>query len=443
MPHPRPFHTLEADFLASRDTPRAALERQLDLVQDMDGSVRAFRVVDIAGARKAADMASARWKAGKPLSNIDGMVIGVKDIIDVAGFSTRMNSPIFENASAALQDAPCVEAARRNGAIIFGKTETAEFASGSSAPTRNPHDLERSPGGSSSGSGAAVGAGMVAGAFGTQTQGSILRPASYCGAVGYKPSFGMLPLNGVHPVSGSHDHLGVLAASVSDAWNLFRAVSEAYPNAGNSGPMGAILPARPSRVAVLRLAAFEELNPASQEAFDNAVSRISRAGVVVDCSTSVDQPGRVAQLVDRIYDASIGMMGWDMRWPYGGYALRWPGQLGEKITSLLARADNTTPQDYRGWIVLRRSVQAEVERLRTEYDAILMPAASGPAPKGLGFSGSRSFQVPWTFIGAPAWTIPGLNVSGLPFGMQIAGFMGEDGALAHHAAWLEGLLAQH
>lgn len=441
MPKLRPFGVLLPDIRASRDTPRAALERHLDLVQGADASVCAFRELDIENARAAADAASARWQACAPLSKIDGMVVGVKDIIDVAGVVTRMNSPIFERASPALQDAPCVDAARRGGAIILGKTETAEFACGNSAPTRNPHDLDRSPGGSSSGSGAAVGAGMVSAAFGTQTQGSIIRPASYCGAVGYKPSFGVLPLEGIHSVSRSHDHLGVISASVADAWNLICAVSEAYPSSGSNGFKAATDPKRPARIAVLRLAAFEELDPASLDAFDGTVSRISEAGVAVDCSTMGAQPGRVVDILDQIYDASIGMMGWDMRWPYRGYAAHWPGQLGEKITGLLARADQTTPTEYQDWLALRRSAQAAVEALRTTYDAVLMPAASGPAPKGLQFSGSRSFQVPWTFIGAPTWSIPGLSVAGLPLGMQIAGFAGQDAALVHHAAWLEEMLS--
>ncbi len=442
MPTCRPFNTLLPEFRAGRDTPRAALERHLQEVAGMDALVRAFRSLDVAAARRDADAATQRWKAGAPLSEIDGMVIGVKDIIDVAGFPTRMNSPVFEQTAPAFQDASCVRAARRSGAVILGKTETAEFASGNSAPTRNPHDLKRSPGGSSSGSGAAVGAGMVSAAFGTQTQGSILRPASYCGAVGYKPSFGVLPLSGIHPVSGSHDHLGALGASVADTWNLCRAVSDFCPGAGHKGLAGKADPVRPARVAVMRMAAFDELEPGCDAIFEAMLGRLSDAGVVVDCSTKAALPANLVKILNGIFDASSGMMGWDMRWPYAGYAARWPGLLGEKITGLLAQAEQTTLAQYREWLSLRDAALAQLVALRNTYDAILMPAASGPAPKGFAFSGSRSFQVPWSFMGAPAWSIPGLSVAGLPFGVQIAGFVGGDDVLVGHAAWLEQALVQ-
>jgi len=437
----RPYSSLRDRFISGSDTPRAALERHLEAVEQKEESLRAFRELDIDGARKAADAASARYRDAVPLGPVDGMVIGVKDIIDVAGMPTRMNSPIFDAAAPALQDAACVKAARLGGAIILGKCETAEFACGDSAPTRNPYDLGRSPGGSSSGSAAAVGAGMVGAAFGTQTQGSILRPAAYCGAVGYKPSFGALSLSGVHSVSGSHDHLGVLAASVSDAWALLRAASDFMPGPGNAGLVGDVVPVRPVRIVVLRLAVFKELDPVSADAFEATLSQLSDAGVEVVCSTNDGVADRTARLLDGIYDASIGMMGWDMRWPYAGYAAQWPGLVGAKISKLLESADATSLSTYHEWLATRAAAQSAVERLRPCFDAVLMPSASGPAPEGFAFSGSRSFQVPWTFVGCPSWSIPGLQVSGLPFGMQIAGFAGGDLALARHAAWLERFLA--
>lgn len=442
MPSLRPFTSVLPAFLRGSQTPRTFLEDHLECVEQLDGDLRAFRNLDIEGARRAADAASARYKALSPLGPIDGMVIGVKDIIDVAGVPTRMNSPIFNTAEPALQDAICIRAVRQGGSILLGKTETAEFACGDSAPTRNPHDPARSPGGSSSGSGSAVGAGMLAAAFGTQTQGSILRPASYCGAVGYKPSFGALPLAGIHPVSASHDHLGVVSASVADAWALLRSVSDFWPGAGKIGLIGDAVPARPKRLAVLRLAAFSELDHAATGSFETLLGKLAAAGVKVVCSSYDAYAGRAAAFLDGIYDASIGMMGWDMRWPYDGYNAHWPGQLGPKIINILARASTTDLAEYRKWLALRASAQAEVESLRSRFDAVLMPAASGTAPEGFAFSGSRSFQVPWTFIGGPAWSIPGLVVEGLPFGVQIAGFVGDDLALARHAAWLEGFLAE-
>src|SRR6185312_3327137 len=217
-PSVRPFLSSSASFAAGDDTPRAFLERCLEAHAAWEPQIGAFVHTNFAAARAAADAATARWQGGKPLSAIDGMPVGVKDIIQTEDMPTEMGSPLFAGWRSGW-DAASVASLREAGAVIVGKTVTTEFAATHPGATRNPHDLTRTPGGSSSGSAAAVGAGILSAGLGTQVIGSVVRPASYCGCVGFKPSIGALNRG------GSHDHLsqsctGVLAATLEDAWQV-------------------------------------------------------------------------------------------------------------------------------------------------------------------------------------------------------------------------------
>ena len=220
----RTYVSLAQDLRSGKITPRAYLEDCLDRIAKNDPRIGAFVILNAEGARKAADASSERWKAGKPLSPIDGMPIAVKDVIETADMPTGQGSPMWEGTSTRRNSA-AVRALREAGGVIIGKTTTTEFAA--SHPwhkTQNPHDGTRTPGGSSSGSAAAVGAGMVPTELGTQVVGSILRPSSFCGAVGYKPSVG-----GVNR-SGSYDHFsqscqGGIGATVADVWGLITAIT--------------------------------------------------------------------------------------------------------------------------------------------------------------------------------------------------------------------------
>ncbi|MBI2509299.1 MAG: amidase, partial [Betaproteobacteria bacterium] len=223
-PHIVSYSHALPDMAAGRRTPREFLERCLEVIAAREKTVRAFVTLDLAGARKAADAATRRYKSGKPLSPVDGMPVAVKDIIATAGLPTQMGSPAFKGWQSG-QDAACVAALRKGGAVVVGKTVTTEFAIGFSGPTTNPFDAARTPGGSSSGSAAAVGAGMVPVGLGTQTQASTLRPASYCGAVGFKPTIGLLHTGGIHPLSATCDHLGVIAGTLEDAWRAASQIS--------------------------------------------------------------------------------------------------------------------------------------------------------------------------------------------------------------------------
>src|SRR3954454_20032116 len=250
MPEPVPFVSASADFAAGTDTPRDFLERCLARMEAFEPDVGAFVCHDIARARVAADRSAARWSEGLPLSPIDGMPLGIKDIIETADMPTEQGSPLFVGCGTG-RDAASVAALREAGAIILGKVVTTEFAATEPRATRNPWDPARPPGGSSSGSAAAVACGMVPAALGTQVVGSILRPASFCGCVGFKPSVGGINRGGSYDYF-SQSCTGVLAASLEDAWLVaVNIVARAGGDPGYPGLQGPSAPPRAERPRAL------------------------------------------------------------------------------------------------------------------------------------------------------------------------------------------------
>ncbi len=255
-PTARSYVAATPAFRAGTDSPRAFLDRCLQQVEQTEPQIGAFVSLNIPGARAAADRASERWRTSQPLSAIDGMPVGIKDIMETADMPTEQGSPLFAGWRGG-RDAAAVAALREAGAVILGKTVTTEFAATEPRGTRNPWDPQRTPGGSSSGSAAAVAAGMLSAALGTQVIGSILRPASYCGCYGFKPSVGAINRG------GSFDHFsqsctGVLAATLDEAWMVSRTISAhaggdpGFP--GLSGPLAPPEPKWPRALALLETA---------------------------------------------------------------------------------------------------------------------------------------------------------------------------------------------
>src|SRR5437763_4339772 len=280
IPQATSFFSATADFASGLDTPREFLERCLARLEAFE-NVGAFVCHDSASARAAADRSAARWRDGHPLSSIDGMPLGIKDIIETADMPTEQGSPLFIGWRAG-RDAASVAALREAGAVILGKVVTTEFAATEPRGTRNPWDRERTPGGSSSGSAAAVACGMVPAALGTQVVGSILRPASFCGCIGFKPSVAGLNRGGsFHYFSQSCP--GVLAASLEDAWLV--AVNIAARAGGDPGYPGLQGPPepppaqRPRALAVLQTAGWEDAAPDARHAFETAAARLAEAGI--------------------------------------------------------------------------------------------------------------------------------------------------------------------
>lgn len=361
-----------------------------------------------------------------PAGPLAGVTFGVKDIIDTADMPTSYGSEVYEGYQPAW-DAPAVALARRLGGVVMGKTVTVEFALKSPGKTRNPHNPAHTPGGSSSGSCAAVAAGMVQVAFGTQTAGSILRPSSYCGVVGYKPSFGTLNRTGVKPLSDSLDHVGLVTRDVRDAAFAVAALAEKPALAqGTAGPA--------LRVGLFRTSRWAQAEPATRAALARAAAAIQAAGGTV---RELDVP----ESFEGYYALFDAVMGWETprTLDYERY------QLGERLSPItldfietLARA---TREDYDAALAVLKHREALVEELLDGCDVLITPAAPGEAPAGLGATGDPVFNKVWTLLHVPALAVPaGLGPQGLPVGVQVIGRIGTDAETLAAAAFIEDAL---
>jgi len=432
------FTAARARFLDGSDTPRDFLERCIATIEAREPALKAWVALDLPAARRAADAASARYRDHQPLSAVDGCPLAVKDIIGTADFPTQMNSPAFAGWHTRYDAAP-VHAMRKGGAVVVGKTVTTEFAVGGPGPTTNAFDNDCTPGGSSSGSAAAVGAGMVPVAFGTQTQGSTIRPASYNGAVGFKPTLGALPLGGVHPLSHTLDHLGVIGATLDDVWCTASQTSLALGNAGQRFLTGAGAlapePVKPRRMIHLHTKGWSEIDTHTREAFGSFLAALGEQGVKI-INRSNDR--RVAQLetkLDAWVDSGLDILAYEMRWPYEAYVDRHGTLIGERIRKLVQRAQSITPAQYERLLDDRAVMRAEVRSVAAGTDGFVTLAASSTAPRGLELTGSRTFLAYWSGLGFPTFSLPLLAVGEMPLGVQWMGLAHTDGKLAASANW--------
>lgn len=430
---PMPFERAVELFRRGSLTPRDYLEAMIETSGLAEDAIQAFACTDLAEARRMADAATARYAQKAALSPIDGIPVAVKDIIHTAALPTCMGSAIYKDWQPRA-NAPAVDALIEAGAVILGKTHTTEFAIGVPTVTKNPRDTQRTPGGSSSGTAAAVAAGMVCAGLGTQTQGSIIRPASYCGVVGYKPTWGVLPLDGVHPVSRSHDHLGVIASSLDTAWAVAHSIgSWMPPGAGEVyTPHNASLEtgqASVGKIAFLQTAGYQELSDQERSAFEKHIEQLADLGISVIRSREVADLAAFCAQLDTVPDASVEMVARDMIWPYAHYSATQGPALSAKIHALVQRGRGVTQQRYMQLRSLRAALRRELEVLSHQYDGFLLPSASGVAPLGYDNTGSRTLGVYASFLGVPAVNLPTLNVDGLPLGIQLIGAPMDDYAL--------------
>ena len=440
-PHIVSFSEVVADFRSGRQTPRDFLERCIAQVEKREPQLRAFVTLDFDTARKAADASTRRYQTGQALSSVDGCPVGIKDIMSTHDMPTQMGSPAFKGWRSQ-QDAACVHALREGGAIIFGKTVTTEFAVGFSGPTTNPFDVARTPGGSSSGSAAAVGAGMLPVALGTQTQGSTLRPASYCGAVGFKPTLGALPMAGIHPLSATSDHLGIIGATLADTWCVASQISLRMGSPGYGFLQGAaeLPPAavKPRKLIRLYTRGWNEIDQTTAEAFEAAIRALQQSGVEV--VSKLDDP-RIAAFEDaleRDVDGALDIVAYEMKWPFEEYLSRFGDRIGKRIHGLVKRAGEMTPADYRQLLEKRSAIQQHCRQLAADLaaDCYVTLGSSGPAITGFEFSGSRTFVVYGSWLGFPSFSLPLLESNGLPFGLQLLGLGDRDGDLCATANWV-------
>lgn len=445
-PLARPFVPNAADFCAGRSTPRAFLEARIATIEQDEPAIAAFVTQDLAAARRAADAASARWRAGQPLSPVDGMPVVVKDMIETIDLPTQMNSPIFHGFQAR-RDAACVRALRQAGAVVLGKTVTTEFACGNSGPTRNPYDSSRTPGGSSSGSAAAVGAGMASLGLGTQTHGSTIRPAGYCGAYAIKPTHGALHVGGLAPLAPTLDHLGVIGASLEDVWAGARAIARfaggTPPQPALTGPEQALPASAPRTLVRLDTLGWAETPASSQAAFEVAVATLAGAGVRILDAGNDAATAALEQALREINEFANDLLAWEAQWPLRAYRAHGAGMVGGRIHDLLARADGMDAARYARAVANRMKLRARLADFAGRTDGFVMLCSSGPAIQDHGFTGSRSYALPWTLFGAPAFALPLLVAEELPLGLQIAGFAGQDAETCATAAWVRDTLLPH
>jgi Asp-tRNA(Asn)/Glu-tRNA(Gln) amidotransferase A subunit family amidase len=435
--NPKPYLAATPRFADGGDTPRAFLERCLADLAVIEPKIGAFVHLGLDAARAAADQSTARWRAGKPLSKLDGMPVGIKDIIETFDLPTEQGSPLYVGYRTE-RDAASVVALREAGAVIVGKTVTTEFAASEPlVKTKNPHDLRRTSGGSSSGSAAGAAAGLFSAALGTQVLGSTIRPASYCGVIGFKVSLGALNRGGSYD-GLSQSCTGVLATTLEDTWQVAYEIASrvggdpGYP--GLYGPASAPAAKKPKRVAFLETAGWASATADAKQGMADALARLKAAGIEVLTRQS---NARVAEIETAIADArplSMRINGWESRWPLNTNRNRDASKISPVMLKRLAEAEAMTLDDYRKDIAQRDKVRALYATLAAECDACVGLAAPAAAPMGLDWTGDPSCTVHASLIGMPAISLPVLQDEGLPLGLQLTGFLNRDADLFATAA---------
>ena len=428
-PKPRPFHKATPDFENGKDTPRSYLERCIEVIEAHDGSIGAFVATNLDNARSAADESTARWKSGTTLSAIDGMPIGVKDVMETADMVTEQGSPLFTGWRMG-RDCAAVAALREAGAVVVGKTVTTEFAATQPRGTRNPYDTNRTPGGSSSGSAAAVGSGMLAGATASQVIGSTIRPASYCGAFGFKPSVGGINRGGSFD-GFSQSCTGVIAATLTDTWTIAREISSRAGGdagyVGLTGPMTLPKPNKPRTVAMLETAGWETATEDAKQQLQSARNTLEEAGInVIDRSNN--EAVQISELA--IADSnslSRGINAWEGRWPLNTYARDMDiNKLSESSRERLEQANAMNQDQFRDLLEQRNAARETFASLADHCEACFTLSAPDAAPEGLGWTGDPNFTVCTSLLGVPAVSLPILETQGLPLGLQMIGFQNKD-----------------
>jgi Asp-tRNA(Asn)/Glu-tRNA(Gln) amidotransferase A subunit family amidase len=438
---PKPYLSATARFKSGADTPRDFLERCLVEIATLEPKIGAFVNLNLDGARVAADQSTARWRAGQPRSPIDGMPIGIKDIIETADMPTENGSPLFAGFRSE-RDAASVAALREAGAVIVGKAVTTEFAATEPRGTRNPHDLRRTPGGSSSGSAAAVAAGMVSTALGTQVIGSTIRPASYCGCIGLKVSVGALNRGGSYD-GLSQSATGVLAMTLDDAWQVAYEIAiraggdPGYP--GLYGPASTPAPTKARRLAFLETAGWAAASPSAKQAMADALVRFKAAGIEVLTHQSHAKVAAVEAVIAQARPLSMRINSWESRWPLNTYRARDARKLSRVMLSRLAHAEAMSLDDYRNDLAEREKARALYAELAAECEACISLSAPAAAPLGLESTGDPSCTAHASLLGIPAISLPMLQDEGLPLGLQVTGFINGDAQTVAVAAAIKAL----
>ena len=403
----------------------AKIQECLARIKALEGPIGAWAHIDSAGA-----LTHARELDDTPVNGIlHGMPIGVKDIIDVAGMPTRCGTPIYATQMANI-DADCVALAKAAGAVVIGKTVTTELATFNPSPTRNPVNVDYTPGGSSAGSAAAVAAGMVPLAFGTQTAGSVIRPAAYCGVFGYKPSFGIVPRGGVKMQSETLDTVGVLAATIDDAMKWYATVSGSH--IANDATISR-RNRRKLRIAIITNF-MDHADADMKVAIASAAATLNAAGQQVQ---EIHLPQRYdeAQIDQRIIQLAENARCYEVE------HRQYRNQLSPPLAAMLDEGAAISEAQYQAAIARTTITREQTDAMFSDVDAWLMPSAQGAAPKGLESTGDPVFNRLVTALHLPAINIPFYrNNARMPLGLQWIGARHQDEKLLATAIQVNDIL---
>ncbi|PYM42824.1 MAG: amidase [Candidatus Rokuibacteriota bacterium] len=417
------------------------VEACLDRVRETDGRIEAWAFLDPEHALGQARAADERRLGGGPLGPLHGIPVGLKDIIDTADMPTENGSPLHAGRTPS-RDAPVVSMLRGAGAVIMGKTVTTEFASAFPNKTRNPHDPAHTPGGSSSGSAAAVAAGMVPLALGSQTGGSTIRPASFCGVYGFKPTHGLIPRHGMFMISRTLDHVGLFARTIEDIAllaSLLVGYDERDPDTRPRAripfvEVAAEEPPLPPMFAFVKTARWDRVAGDAREAFAELTERLGDRVEEIELSSGVEAALDWHRTIMEVELAANLTREWNE-----GRA-----HLSASIRPRIERGRTTRALDYLAALAhLPELHEGFAELFSQRYDAILTPASTGTAPAGLDTTGDPAFCSLWTLCGMPAISVPLMQgENGLPLGLQMVGPRHGDARLLRTARWLVAHLAK-
>jgi len=417
------------------------VEACLARIREVDPQVEAWAFLDPDHALAQARAADALRPSGQPIGALHGVPVAIKDIFDTADMPTECGSPIYAGRTPS-RDATVVVKLRAAGAVIIGKTVTTEFAYFSPGKTRNPHHPEHTPGGSSSGSAAAVGANMVPLAIGSQTNGSTIRPAAYCGVVGFKPTHGLISRHRALTLSRTLDHVGLFARSVDDIALVAEQLTGYDENDPDTQPrahipFAAIAAEEPPLAPMLgfiKTPIWERADDDTKEGFVEIVEQLGEQVEEVELFSSARQAWEWHQTIMSA-EMAVNL---EREWDKGR------DRLSEQLRTQLERGREVRAVDYqRALRQIPPVYEVFTELFEQRYDAILTPAAPSAAPKGLDATGDPSCCTLWTLFGMPCVTLPLLeNTNGLPIGVQLVGPRGGDARLLRTARWLAAQMAR-
>jgi Asp-tRNA(Asn)/Glu-tRNA(Gln) amidotransferase A subunit family amidase len=413
-----------AAIAAGKLTSEALVAACLERIHAREDAVQAWAHVD---PERALAQARSRDRE-KPRSRLHGIPVGVKDVIDTGDMPTEYGSPIYRDHRPVC-DAACVAQVRELGGVILGKTVSTEFATRHPNRTRHPLDPARTPGGSSSGSAAAVADCMVPIAFGTQTSSSIIRPAAFCGVIGYKPSFGLINRAGLKFLSESLDTIGTLTRTVADAALIAEELAGLTPTPFDE------VPRRKPRIGLCRTPHWKQADAATQANLEDAARKLALAGARVIDVDLEEEFGTLAEI-------QIAVSSYEFYRALTHERTRFPKQISASLTSRIAAGGKVTRAQYETGVMLAKRCRERIDNVLRDHDALIAPSAPGEAPP-LASTGDPIFGLMWTLLQLPCLTLPcGRGPVGLPLGVQVIGSRGGDTAIFISAEWIARALAQ-